>query len=315
VLVSRIVSLLPSATEIVCALGLESSLVGITHECDYPPEVVGKPVLTRSLLPLDGLSSAEIDGAVNALLRTGHSPGSIYHIDADTLRAVAPDLILTQSLCEVCAVSFSEVQRAVAGVGGACRVESLEPSTIEEILATIALVGSLTGTTAEATRLVADLRCRLEAVSAAVRGAPPLRVCCMEWLDPPFGAGHWVPEQVRVAGGVEIFDREGLPSQRTTWDEVMARAPEVVVLLPCGYDLERTLAEIERTAPPPGWHTIPAVADGRVYATDGSAYFSRPGPRVIDGVEILGHALHPDRVPAPLAGRLARLERGSSRWS
>lgn len=312
----RIVSLLPSTTEIVCAVGLEDCLVGITHECDYPPKVRQKPVLTRSILGNPDLTSAEIDAAITDLLRAGHSPGSIYHIDAEILRAVQPDLILTQRLCDVCAVSFSEVQRAVASIGGECRVVSLEPATVSEILETILQVGELCGVEPVAARLVADLRARLDAVHAALAGAAVQhRVCCIEWLDPPFGAGHWVPEQVRLAGGIEIFDRVGLVSQRVTWQDVLAQAPEVVVLLPCGYDLEATVREAARSSPPPGWGDLQAVRNGRVYAVDGSAYFSRPGPRVVDGVEILAHILHPDRVPEPPAGRLVHLEPGRSAWA
>ena len=313
---SRIVSLLPSTTEIVYALGLGDDLVGVTHECDYPPEARQKPALTRSVLQDPALSSAQIDAAITDLLRAGHNPSTIYHIDAGTLRTAAPDLILTQQLCDVCAVSFNEVQRAVAVVGGDCRVVSLEPATIEEILGTIEQAGALTGVLDRAQALTSSLRARLDVVAAAVAGASERpRVCCVEWLEPLFGAGHWVPEQVRLAGGVEVFDRVGLPSQRVSWADVLALAPEVVVLLPCGYDLEATLREAARTPPPPGWSSLPAVRAGRVWATDGSAYFSRPGPRVVDGVEILGHILHPDRVPAPPPGRLARLSPGSILWA
>jgi iron complex transport system substrate-binding protein len=310
----RIVSLLPSTTEIVCALGLIDSLAGITHECDYPPEVRGKPVLTRSIIPT-GLTSSAIDAAVTELLRQGHSPGSIYHIDAPTLHAVSPDLILTQQLCDVCAVSFSEVQRAVASIGGECRVVSLEPASLDEILDAILQVGALAEVPGTAARLVAGLRARLDAVRQAVANTPRRRVCCLEWLDPPFTAGHWVPEQVALAGGAEVFDRPRLPSQRAAWDEVLAQEPEVFVLLPCGFDLAGTLHELERTPPPPGWHAQPAVRAGQVYAVDGSAYFSRPGPRVVDGVEILAHVLHPDLVSAPPAGRVARLTPGGTGWS
>lgn len=311
----RIVSLLPSATEIVYALGLGGQLVGVTHECDYPPEARRKPVLTSSILQDPSLGSAAIDAAIQDLLRAGHSPGSIYHIDAEILRAVAPTLILTQQLCDVCAVSFGEVQRAVAAVGGACRVVSLEPTGIAEVLASIVEVGRLTEADGAAGVLVADLRSRLDAVAAAVVSAPRPRVLCVEWLDPPFTAGHWVPEQVRVAGGMEVLGQVGRHSERARWADLLALEPEVVVLLPCGFDLEGTLREAGRTPPPAGWHNLAAVRNGRVYAVDGSAYFSRPGPRLVDGVELLAHILHPDCMPAPPPGRFARLEPGRHPWA
>ncbi len=312
----RIVSLLPSATEIVCALGLEDQLVGVTHECDYPPTVQGKPVLTSSVLGNPDLTSAEIDAAISALIGEGHSAGTIYHIDAEVLREARPDLILTQQLCEVCAVSFSEVQRAVAAVGGSCEVVSLEPTGIEEILRSIEQVGALADVANRAAELVDTLRGRLAAVREVV-GEPKQqsRVWCAEWLDPPFGAGHWVPEQVAIAGGEEIFGRAGRRSERMGWEQLFALAPEVIVLLPCGYDLAATLREMVRTPPPSGWDKLQAVRQGRVYAVDGSAYFSRPGPRVVDGVEILAHLLHPDRVAAPPSGRMSHIKPGTSAWS
>jgi iron complex transport system substrate-binding protein len=312
----RIVSLLPSATEIVCTLGLSDQLVGVTHECDYPPEVHGRPVLTSNALGSGEMTSAAIDAAISDLIRQGHSAGTIYHIDAVVLGAVQPDLILTQQLCEVCAVAFSEVQRAVASIGRACRVVSLEPSRIEEILATILQVGVLTGTGMRAAAVVDHLRERLVAVTTRLQGIVDRpRVWCCEWLDPPFGAGHWVPEQVALAGGEEVLGRAGQRSMRLRWEEVLAGAPEVIVLMPCGYDLQGTLRESERTAPPPGWEDLPAVRGGRVYAVDGSAYFSRPGPRVVDGAELLAHLLHPDRVPPPQPGRFLRLQPGIHRWA
>lgn len=312
----RIVSLLPSTTEIVYAIGLEDQLVGVTHECDYPPEAQAKPALTRSILQDPGLTSAQIDATITDLLRAGHNPGAIYHIDAETLRAVQPDLILTQQLCDVCAVSFAEVQQAVASTGSDCRVISLEPASIEEILGAIIEVGAFAGAEVAAGSLVSDLRDRIAAVTRVTAGAGiRRRVWCAEWLDPPFGAGHWVPEQVRLAGGLEVFGRESLPSQKLRWEDVLPLAPEVVVLMPCGYDLAGTLREVERTAPPPGWNDLPAVRAGRVYAVDGSAYFSRPGPRVVDGLEMLAHILHPERIPAPPAGRMAHLKAGASVWA
>jgi len=312
----RIVSLLPSATEIVCALGLVDQLVGITHECDYPPEAMDRPVLTRNALPAGDLSSAAIDAAISGLLDAGHSIKTVYHIDREVLRTVHPDLILTQQLCDVCAVSFSEVQRAVAAVGGDCRIVSLEPAGIEEIFGTIEQVGTLAGVPERAAALVASLRARLARVADAVGPADRRpRVWCGEWLDPPFGAGHWVPEQIRLAGGEEIFGRAGQPSERVTWEAVASLSPQVAVLMPCGYDLQGTLRDTERTAPPPGWQELPAVRAGQVYAVDASAYFSRPGPRVVDGVEILAHILHPDRFPVPPPGRMARLQPGRSTWA
>jgi iron complex transport system substrate-binding protein len=312
----RIVSLLPSATEIVCALGLEDQLVGITYECDYPATARGKPVLTSSVLGSPDLTSAEIDAAISRLIGEGHSAGTIYHIDAGVLRDARPDLILTQQLYEVCAVSFSAVRRAVAAVGGRCEVVSLEPTGIEEILRSIEQVGALAGVPKRAAELVDRLRGRLSAVRQAV-GEPKRRsrVWCCEWLDPPFGAGHWVPEQVTLAGGEEVFGRAGRRSERMGWEQVFALDPEVIVLLPCGYDLAATRREMARTAPPPGWETLHAVRQGRVYAVDGSAYFSRPGPRVVEGVDILAHLLYPECVPAPPSGRLSHIMPGTSTWS
>ena len=312
----RIVSLLPSATEIVCALGLGDQLAGITHECDYAPEAVGKPALTRSVLGDASMSSAEIDAAISGLLREGHSSGTIYHIDAATLHAVQPDLVLTQQLCDVCAVSFSQVQRAVGALAGDCALVSLEPTGIDEILASIAQVGALAGVDDRAEAVVAGLRRRIAAVVEAIGPiGERAHVWCAEWLDPPFGAGHWVPEQVALAGGEEIFGRAGKPSERMRWEAVLDLRPEVVVLLPCGYNLEQTVQEAASTGPPAGWDDLPAVRQGQVYAVDGSAYFSRPGPRVVDGLEIMAHILHPDRIPAPPPGRMAHLAPGSHPWA
>jgi iron complex transport system substrate-binding protein len=278
----RIVSLLPSATEIVYALGLGQHLVGVTHECDHPADALSKPRVTSTALPATAGGSAEIDAGINDLLDAGQS---IYHLDVPLLESLQPDLILTQELCDVCAVAYAEVNRAAQAVSSEPRVVSLEPAGIEEVLGTILTVGELCEVPSRASVVVADLRRRLAAVSsAAKRLAQRKRVYCAEWLDPPMRAGHWVPEQVELAGGTEAFGRRGEPSIKCTWDEVRAYAPEVIVLMPCGFDLARTIEE----AP-----LLPADlrASVEVWAVNGSAYFSRPGPRLLDGVEILGHIL------------------------
>jgi iron complex transport system substrate-binding protein len=275
----RIVSLLPSATEIVFALGLGDQLVGVTHECDYPAEALSKPRVTSTALPAAARTSREIDDGINRLLDEDQS---IYHLDRDLLERLQPDLILTQELCDVCAVAYTEVNRVAASVSSKPRVVSLEPNSLDQVLDSIVQVGMLVGCAERAEAYAATLHERLDAIAAltaAVAHRP--RVYCMEWLDPPMRAGHWIPEMVELAGGEESFGQRHQPSTKTTWAEIEAYAPEVIVLMPCGYDLQRTLDEASGMR-------LPAP---RVWAVDGSAYFSRPGPRLVEGVEILAHIL------------------------
>jgi iron complex transport system substrate-binding protein len=295
----RIVSLLPSATEIVCALGLGDALVGVTHECDYPAEARTKPVVTSSLLDHAGTSSEEIDHTVRKQLRAGLS---LYEIDHALLAELAPDLILTQTLCQVCSVSYSAVTRVVQDLhdtfaGFAPTVLSLEPHSVDDILATIAQVGAAAGVAERADTLVADLRARAERVRArAAQIAYRPRVACLEWLDPVFGPGHWLPELIEIAGGQAGLGSAHHDSQRVAWGDVIAFAPEVIILTPCGFDLQRTLAEAQQVLPHrSGWGVLPAVRQGRVYAIDGNAYFSRPGPRVIDSIELIAELIHPEQ--------------------
>ncbi|MGH3785396.1 MAG: cobalamin-binding protein [Pseudonocardiaceae bacterium] len=295
--VPRIVSLLPSATEIVCALGLADSLVGVTHECDYPSGVDRKPRLTASRISHQTMSSVEIDHAVRSQL-DGH--GCIYDLDEARLRTLAPDLILTQELCDVCAVSYQTVQRAARRLDTEVTVVSLEPTTLADILANIVVVGELTGRQAEAEVLVHGLRARIDALTVSLSGVTYRpRTLVIEWLEPPFAPGHWVPEQVGVAGGDPGFGTSGGVSRTTTAEEICAYAPEAIVLAPCGFYAADTLRQLPRARLPAGWGELPAVRDGNVWAVDATSYFSRPGPRVIDGAEILAHILHPDVVGPP----------------
>jgi iron complex transport system substrate-binding protein len=293
----RIVSLLPSATEIVCALGLADSLVGVTHECDYPPEVVGRPVLTASRISHQTMTSREIDHAVRSQL-DGH--GSIYDLDEKLLAELKPDLILTQELCEVCAVSYREVERAARVFDADVRVVSLEPNTIRDIFSNVRAVGSLTGRDAESVKLVAELSTRLDALAVAlteVQTRP--RTLVLEWLEPPFLPGHWVPEQIAFAGGDPSFGRAGQASTTTTPEEIRDYDPERIVLAPCGYYKEDTLRALADARLPAGWQDLAAVGAGEVWAVDATSYFSRPGPRVVRGAEILARVLHPDIFGAP----------------
>lgn len=302
----RIVSLLPSATEIVCALGLSDSLVGVTHECDYPPEVVGLPQLTASRISHGTMSSVEIDHAVRSQL-DGH--GSIYDLDEVALRTLRPDLVITQELCDVCAVSYKTVEQAAARLFDASvRVVSLEPNTIADIFSNIRTVGALAGREAAAERLVAELSTRLDALALAlseVQTRP--RTLVLEWLEPPFAPGHWVPEQVAFAGGDHTFGHAGRPSRTTTPEEIRAYAPERIVLAPCGYYKEEIIGALESARLPAGWGELPAVAGGEVWAVDATAYFSRPGPRVVRGAEILARIIHPELFGAPEAHEAVRL--------
>ena len=296
-LAMKICSLLPSATEIACVLGLEDDLVAVTHECDYPEAVVGKPRITSSAIDHTGSTSAEIHRHISAAVHRG---SSIYHLDRELLERLSPDLVLTQELCDVCAVSYEQVERAVRIARSESAIVSLEPTTLDEVLGTIEHVGGLTGREAQAESVVAGLRERVERVTTAVAAveARP-RVLCMEWLDPVFVGGHWVPGMVEAAGGVDGLGRPGEPSYVVTWQQVEAYAPEVVVLMPCGYHLQEVVDEFGRTPLPPEWHRLPAVQSGRVYAVDASSYFNRPGPRIVDGLEVLAQVLHPELGPAP----------------
>jgi iron complex transport system substrate-binding protein len=292
----RIVSLLPSATEIVFALGLGDELVGRTHECDYPPEALAVPVMTADVGAEPGASSRRIHDRVRAQL---HGGSAIYRLDEAALADAQPDLILTQELCDVCAVGYRDVSEAVRRLDAEVSVVSLEPRSIEGIFNTIATVGAMTDAEDEAVGLIEILRERLGAIENRVlerrlAGVAPRRVICLEWLDPPFAAGHWVPEQVRRAGGWELLGHEGERASETTWAAVRDVDPEQLLLVPCGFDAEATRSEWARASRPDWFDTLRAVREGEVHALDGSAYFSRPGPRVIDGVGLLAEVMDPE---------------------
>ena len=292
----RIVSLLPSATEIVCAIGLGDELVGVTHECDFPPDVIGKPVITHSVHDLSAASSRDIHRLVTASV---HGGSSLYALDEEALADAKPDLILTQELCRVCAVSYREVNDVARAIDADITVVSLEPTSIEGILNTITTVGAMTEAEDAAIDLVETLRERLGAVAEKVQarrdgGGRSPRVVGLEWLDPPFATGHWVPEQIRQAGGWELLGSDGDASTQTTWDAVSEVDPEMLLLMPCGFHLQETIDAWAATRRPPGYADLTAARRGQVFALDGSAYFSRPGPRVIDGIELLAEIFDPD---------------------
>lgn len=289
----RVASLLPGATEMVHFAGAGEALVGVTHECDYPPGVERLPKLTRTSLD-SGMSSAEIDAAIGRLLRDA---GSIYALDAGLLAGLEPDLIITQGLCEVCAVSMDLVERAISGMERRPEVLSLNPSSLRDVLDDAARVGEALGRGEETREKVATLEERLARVAAAVAGRSRPRIGCIEWLDPPFSAGHWVPEMVRIAGGEEAFAGPGDPSSRMSWEEVFEQDPEVLVLMPCGFDVGRAVEEARPLMALPGWKDLAAVRSGRVWAVDANSYFSRPAPRLVEGVEILARILHPEVFP------------------
>lgn len=297
----RVVSLLPSATEILHFTGAGDTLVGVTHECDYPKSVESLPRLTSSKVD-SGMTSAEIDEAV----RTLTDEGSIYALDADLLAKLQPDLIVTQGLCEVCAVSESVVERAASALDPSPDILSLNPTSLQEVFHDTARIGDAVGRGDEARERVAALEDRLARVKETVAELSRPRVGCIEWLDPPFSAGHWVPEMVRIAGGEELFAAPGEPSARITWEEVFEAAPEVLVLMPCGFGVERAIEEARNLPELPGWESLPAVWNERVWAVDANSYFSRPAPRLVDGVEILAHTLHPrafEDGPSPEAAK------------
>ncbi|MFF7194916.1 cobalamin-binding protein [Streptomyces sp. NPDC088197] len=301
----RIVSLLPAATDIVVELGLGDALVGRTHECDWPPEVVADvPVVTGAEFDPDALSSREISRAVGG---AAHRGSSLYTLDAALLAELAPDVVLTQDLCQVCAVSYGAVTDSVRVLDGeGPRVISLEPKTLPDVLACVRQVGDVLGVPEAAARRTAELEERLAAVRERVAGRPRPRVAAIEWLDPLWPAGHWVPEQIRCAGGEPLLARPGEHTAPMEWTALREAAPEAVMLLPCGFPPERTLKEAGLLTGHPSWAQLPAVRDGRVWVLDGPAYFNRPGPRVVRGAEVLAHALHGVEPAEPVTAAEAR---------
>jgi len=294
--VPRIVSLLPSATEIVYALGLGDALVGVTHECDFPDQARAKPRLTRSTLE-PAASSAEIDRHVRASL---HAGSSLYALDAALLDRLQPDLILTQELCEVCAVSYDIVARAAKTLRTDPRIVSLEPSSLEDVYANIETVGARTGTQAAAGGLVAKLRARADALALHVAGRARPRTLVLEWTDPAMSGGHWTPELVELAGGEPILAHPGANSQRIPWEAIAEAEPEVILVSPCGYGLDAAVHAVAELEAQPLWATLAAVRAGRIYAVDGNAYVNRPGPRLIDTAELFASALFDEPYGAAL---------------
>jgi iron complex transport system substrate-binding protein len=284
----RIVSLVPSATEMLFALGLGDQVVAVTHECDYPPAVRELPRVTRDVLPA-GLSSAQIDAAVKERTLRGES---IYELDADALGELSPDLIVTQALCAVCAVSFEDVRALAQTLESRPRVISLDPQTVGEVLGDARTLAAATDSRDAAATLVRDSAGRIDRVRLRVRGHRRPRVLALEWLDPPFAAGHWVPQLIEFAGGEDVLGFAGERSEERTWQEVIAANPDIVLVMPCGYDAEIAHREAEMHR-----EQLAQVGAGEVVAVNASAFFSRPGPRIVDGLELLAHIIHPELFP------------------
>ena len=305
----RIVSLLPSATEMIHALGLGEALVGVTHECDFPPGVSALPHVTQSLIRADA-SSAEIDSLVRERLSTDRA---LYRLNLAELQRLEPDLIITQSLCNVCAVAETEVQAAACSLPTRPTVINLEPQSLAEVFEAIGQLGVAAGVSDRAEEVIRGLTDRVRVIvsrSKSIRDRP--RVAFLEWLDPPFSCGHWTPELVEMAGGVEGLSQPGQPSRTLDWAEVVDWQPEVVFIACCGFNIGRTWEDLPVLSSVSGWSQLPAVQSDRVYVTDGSQFFSRPGPRLVESLEILAHALHPSLHPLPgsLCNALSSVRRG-----
>ena len=284
----RICSLLPSATEICYALGLGGDVVGVSHECDYPPDASRKPRVIRTVIDQDRQTSGEIHAAVRASVEQGTG---LYEVDEPLLRGLVPDLILTQKLCDVCAVTDHQLARVLAGLPSRPGIISLHPHSLDDMLAEIRLIGERTGREREAAALICRFRERLARISERRAGRPRPRVFCLEWLDPLMAAGHWVPEMVDLAGGEEVVGRAGAPSRVVAPEEVVAARPDVVLVMPCGFPVERARRELAVVTGQPWWLGLPAAAAGRVHVVDGPAYFNRCGPRAVEGVELVEELL------------------------
>jgi iron complex transport system substrate-binding protein len=288
----KICSLLPSATEILFALGLGDQVAGVSHECDFPPEARAKPVLIKSRISHTE-SAAAIDRQVREFLERGES---LYSVDFELLRAIEPDLIVTQDLCHVCAATPDDLGAALAHLERQPRVLTLNPHSLADVCADIRVVGEATARAEQANAVVAEFERGIANVERSVAGLDRPRVVCLEWLDPLYVAGHWVPEMVERAGGVDVLGHAGKPSFLVDWETILASWPEVIVVMPCGYSLAAAQAEFANLPLPPGWKGLPAVHDGRVFVVEASGYFSRPGPRLAGGLSILAGAIHAEKL-------------------
>jgi iron complex transport system substrate-binding protein len=286
----RIVSLIPSATEILFALGLDAEICGVSHECDFPPEARTKRVVVYPRIP-HGLPAGEVDRRVRDFVARGES---LYSVDAQALIELDPDLIITQDLCHVCAATPDDLASTLAALPRAPRILTLDPQSLADVYGDIRTIGEVTARSTQAARLVASLEARVAAVERAVAQRSRPRALCLEWLDPPFPGGHWVPEMVERAGGADVLGRAGVPSVAVSWSDVLATRPDVIVLMPCGYNAEQAAADYAAAPLPPTWQELSAVKNGRIHFVDGSSYFSRSGPRLVDGIEILAQFLHPE---------------------
>jgi iron complex transport system substrate-binding protein len=292
----RLISFLPAATEMVYALGLGDRLVGVSHECDYPVVAKTKPVVVKAALPLETMSLWEIDVTVAQRIDSGQS---LYEVDERLLAQLAPTHILTQELCHVCAPSGNEITRALAALPIKPEILWFTPHSIEEIFGNLRDLGIATGTTARAEEIIATARVRLQKIATLTKKASHARahrprIFCLEWIDPYYCCGHWVPEMVELAGGREALGRRGMDSVRVAWEKIARWSPEVLIMSPCGFDTDKAVAQAEQLLQQPGWSDLPAVRHGRVFAVDANAYFARPGPRVVNGVELLAHLIHPE---------------------
>jgi iron complex transport system substrate-binding protein len=302
----KIASLLPAATEIVYALGLGDDLVGVTDECDFPPDAVTKPVISRSALPQGRIQTPrEIDDAVR---RQVAGDGQLYILDRELLRRERPDVILTQDLCRVCAVPSGQVERALSELGlPDAKVVSLDPNTLDDVVAQVETLGTLLDREERGKEIAETMRTRIAKVKDTAKRVLSLSVFCLEWSEPPFSAGHWVPEMVEAVGAVPVLADKGQPSREVAWHEVRSAGPEVVVFMPCGYYLEEAEEEAQSFLDHPEFADTPAARNGNVYAVDATSFFSRPGPRIVDGLEILAWAAHPDDYPEPPSTSITRL--------
>lgn len=299
----RICSLIPGATEIAFALGLADEIVGVSHECDFPA-VRDKPVVVRSRIDSGTLDSGEIDRQVGDLLRAKRS---LYVLDEDLFKNSQPDIILTQGLCEVCALDYNDVVQAARSLGRDPRIVSLNPHCLADVLNDVLRIGEATDRYRQAQSLVQELKGRIEAVrDRTLRSDSQPRVGCLEWFDPLYIAGHWVPEMVQIAGGNDIFGTAGEPSAKIEWGAIIAAMPEILILMPCGFDVERTVQESSSLKHRKNWESLPAVKNARVFAVSGTDYFSRPGPRLVDGLEILSQIIHPALTPEPISSHVVK---------